>query len=267
MRHGSSALVLFAMLLAFAEAGTAQQEPKPKELPDAPVAKQDSAQQKHENAFHTTIEILGRRSIFFPDLAASPAPLHSGQKFKLFLDESIAPSRFLSSALGAGIGQARNSLPGYGQEMGGYGKRFGSSMATAASANFLGTFLLPSVLRRDPRYFVDLHGGAGHRIGYALSRIVVTRTDAGGEAANWPGIIGPLLAESMANSYLPVKEQTAGGTFQRYGWRIGFLAAGNVVKEYWPTIFRSLRITKIAPGLKPDATTAPATPGGTHPSP
>ena len=41
----------------------------------------------------------------------------------------------------------------------------------------------------------------------------------------------------------------------------------NMLKKYWPTIFRSLRITKIAPGLKSDATTAPATPGGTHPSP
>jgi hypothetical protein len=254
------------MLLAFAEVGAAQQEPKPKVLPDAPVAKQESALQKHENSFHTTIEILGRPSVFFPDLAASPGPLRSGQEFKLFLDESVAPSRFLSSALGAGIGQARNSLPGYGQEMGGYGKRFGSSMATAASTHFFGTFLLPSMLRRDPRYFVVLRGGAGHRIGYALSRLVVTRTDAGGEAANWPGIIGPLLAESLANSYLPTKEQTAGGTLQRYGWRIGFIAAGNVAKEYWPTIFRSLRITKIAPGLKPDVTTAPATPGGTRPS-
>jgi len=34
------------------------------------------------------------------------------------------------------------------------------------------------------------------------------------------GILGPLLAESLANSYLPAKEQTAGGTFQRFGWRI-----------------------------------------------
>jgi len=149
---------------------------------------------------------------------------------------------------GAGIGQARNSLPGYGQGMGGYGKRFGSSMATGAANNFFGTFLVSSLLHRDPRYFVTLHGGAGHRIGYALSRIVVARTDDGKDAANWAGILGPLLAESLANSYLPAKEQTAGGTFQRFGWRIGLNAASNALREYWPTIFRSLRITKSAPG-------------------
>jgi hypothetical protein len=267
MRHGSSALRLIALLLGIVATAAAQQGPKPQVIPDATAAKQERAPQKHENSFNTTIEILGRRSIFFPNLATSKGALSTKQKFELFADDSVAPSRFVSSSLGAGIGQARNSLPGYGQGMGGYGKRFGSSMATAASSDFFGTFLLSSLLHRDPRYFATLHGGAGHRIGYALSRMVIARTDDGGEAANWPGIIGPLLAESLANSYLPVTEQTAGGTFRRYGWRIGFSAAGNIVKEYWPTIFRSLRITKIAPGLKPDATAGPATPGATRPSP
>src|SRR5260370_33870564 len=82
---------------------------------------------------------------------------------------------------------------------------------------FFGTFVISSLLHRDPRYFVTLHGGAGHRIGYALSRIVVARTDDGRDATNWAGMLGPLLAESLANSYLSVEEQTAARTFPRYG--------------------------------------------------
>jgi len=57
---------------------------------------------------------------------------------------------------------------------------------------------------------------------------------------------------------LPAKEQTAGRTFQRYGIRIGSYTASNALREYWPTIFRSLRITKIAPGTKSNP--APTTP-------
>lgn len=258
MWRGISAPGLIAILLAFVETGTAQQESKPKELPDAPAAKQENAPPKHENPLNETIEILGRRSIFFPDLATSPKPLTGKQKFELSADESIAPSRLVSSALGAAIGQAADSLPGYGQGMSGYGKRFGSSMASAASDHFFETFLLPALLHRDPRYFVSLRGGAGYRIKYALSRTVVTRTDDGKSAANWPGILGPLLAESLANSYLPEKEQTAGRTFRRYGFRVGLNTASKVVREYWPTIFRSLRISKIAPGATPDP--GPATP-------
>src|SRR6266852_2039072 len=264
MGQGPSALRLIALLVGVAATAAAQQEPKPQVLPEAPAAKQESAPQKHQNSLHTTIELAGRRSVFFPNIATSRGPLSAKQKFELFADESVSPSRFLGSAAGAGIGQARNSLSGYGQEAGGYGKRFGSSMATAASNNFFGTFVISSVLHRDPRYFVTLHGGAGHRIGYALSRIVVARTDDGKDAANWAGIVGPLLAESLANSYLPVKEQTAGRTFQRYGLRIGLNTASNALREYWPTIFRNLRITKFAPGSKSDPATTPA---ATRPSP
>jgi hypothetical protein len=259
MHYGSWALRLGTILFFAAEAVAAQQEPKPKDLPEAPAPKQELAPRKHDNAFQTTFGILGRRSIFFPDLAASPGPLSSKQKLELFADKSIAPSRLLTSALGASFGQARDSLPGYGQGMSGYGKRFGSSMATTTSADFFRTFLFSSLLRRDPRYFVSLRGGPWRRMGYGLSRLVVTRTDAGTESVNWPGMLGPLFAESLANSYLPVKEQTTGRTFRRYGIRLGFTASTNILKEYWPTIFRNLRIQKIAPGLGPDATPSPAT--------
>ncbi len=264
MRHGPSALRLIALLVGGAATAAAQQEPKPRDLPDAPVPKQQSVPQKRQNRLDTTIVVLGRRSIFFPEIAASKGPLSRKQKFELFEGESVAPSRFLSSAAGAGISQARNSLDGYGQGADGYGKRFGSSMATAAANNFFGTFVISSLLHRDPRYFVALHGGAGHRVGYALSRIVVSRTDEGKDAANWAGMLGPLLAESLANSYLPVKEQTAGRTFRRYGVRIGLNAASNAVREYWPTIFRNLRITRSAPGAKSNP--ADTAPGAARPS-
>lgn len=258
MRYGSWVLGFFATLLLGVQAVAAQQEPKHKDLPDAPVPKQEQASHKHDNAFRTTVEILGRRSIFFPDLAASPGPLDAKQKLELFADKSVAPSRFLSSAAGAGIHQALDSLPAYGQGMSGYGKRLGSSMATGASSEFFGAFLFASLMHRDPRYFVSLRGGPWRRIGYGVSRLVVARTDSGTEGVNWPGIIGPLFAESLANSYLPAQEQTAGRTFQRYGIRLGFTAGANIVKEYWPTIFRNLRIGKVAPGLSPDS--APASP-------
>jgi len=238
-------------LVAFTAQTSGQEHGTRKELPEAPQAKPARVPSKHENRLHTSIEILGRRSIFFPDLAATRGPLGKRQKFEIFLDDSIAPSRMTTASIGAGIRQASNSFPGYGQEFGGYGKRFGASMATSASSNLFGKFLFSSAWHQDPRYFVSLHGGAGSRMGYALSRIVVGRKDSGDDAPNWPGLLGPLLAESLANSYLPEREMTAGRTFERYGLRIGFTAAGNILKEYWPTIFRSLRISKIAPSAAP----------------
>jgi hypothetical protein len=135
-------------------------------------------------------------------------------------------------------------------------------MASGSSSHFFGTFLLPAVLHEDPRYFVKLNGGFRVRAGHALRRAVVIRTDGGKEAFNWPGTLGPLAAEGLANTYLPDSERTAAKTFERYGIRIAFSAGNNLLKEYWPTIFKRLRIGKVAPGLGPD-TTQPAPPGAT----
>ena len=178
MRAPSLVLHAAALLVGISMASAAQaQEPAPKQLPDAPAPKPQTAPQKHQNPFNATIEVLERPSIFFPEIASRRGKLSKKQKFELFAGESVAPSRFLRSAAGAGIGQARNSYAAYGQGADGYGKRFGASMATGASSNFFGTFLISSLLHRDPRYFVTMHGGPGHRIGYALSRLVVGRTD------------------------------------------------------------------------------------------
>lgn len=255
----SAAVGRFVVLtLTFPAAAWAQEQPKP--LPDSPAPKQDVPPQKRQNAIQGTIGILGHRSLFFPDLAASKRPLSTKQKFELSADVSVAPYHLLASGVQAGISQARNGWPGYGQEIGGFGKRFGAAMATSATDSFFDKFVLASWLGRDPRYFVRLQGSAGQRIGYALSRLVVGRTDEGAPATNWPGLISPLLAESLANTYLPAREQTAGKTFQRYGIRIGVAGAANIAREYWATIFRSLRIAKIAPGM--DATPSKPSPRG-----
>ncbi len=81
---------------------------------------------------------------------------------------------------------------------------------------------------------------------------MVIRTDAGSETFNWPGTLGPLAAEGLANTYLPDSERTVEKTFERYGIRLAFSAGNNLLKEYWPTIFKKLRIDRVAPGLQPD---------------
>ena len=120
---------------------------------------------------------------------------------------------------------------------------------------------VPSLLHQDPRYFVHYNANFSQRVRYAVRRMVVTRNDNGEEVFNSSGIIGPVLAESLANSYLPQHEQTAAKTFEPSGVRIGFAAANNLLKEYWPIIFKSLRINKVAPGLQPASPTA-APPAG-----
>ena len=231
------------------------------DLPDAPVPKQQQAgsQAKSGNRFSSSVKLVTRRSLFFPDLARTEKPLTAAQKFELAVDQSIAPSTFLGTAFAAGISQADNSWPGYGQGAEGYGKRYGAAMASSASTYMFGTFLLPAIARHDPRYFVS-QGGVGRKVGHAIRRVLLTRTDSGSETANWSGILGILGAEGLANAYLPDAERTTGKTFERFGIHIGVSAGSNVAKEFWPSIFKSLLGNRGASARQADLKDSPAKP-------
>lgn len=184
--------------------------------------------------------MLDKKSIVFPDIAADSARMSTGQKFKLFVDNSISLHTLAESSLGAAIGQAADSPHGYGQGAEGYAKRFGSSMASGASSNFFGTFLLASALHQDPRFFPERDPTFGQSVKYSLQRLVLTRNDEGRDVANWSGLLGPLLSEGLANAYWPEQDRTAGQTLQRYGTDLAVRIGGNMLREYWPVFFRKV---------------------------
>jgi len=236
-----SAVLLRGMTVALC---FAQTPPTDHPLPDAPSAvraPEQSAQDKSDPKKGSPLDVLMRRSVVFPDLATSTEPLSSGEKFKLSVSNTLSPFSIGGSLLGAGISQAMDSYPDYGQGAEGFGKRFGSSMGRSASRQFFGTFVFASILHQDPRYFPIKDATLKQSIRHALRRIVITPTDSGGEAPNYSGLMGSLAAEILANTYLPDDDRTAGKTFKRLGKGVAIRAGTNILKEYWPTIFKRLR--------------------------
>lgn len=199
--------------------------------PDTP-----QAQPKHNGVF----------SKFSPplSLANDTRPMSPGDKFKLFAVNTVSPFNFVATAAWAGIEQANNTYPSWGQGGEGFGKRYGAVFASTASSNFFGTFMYPSMLRQDPRYFRKLKGGFGSRLGYALSRIVVTRTDHGGSAPNASLWLGAGSSAALGNLYYPENEQDAGAVLGRMGINIATTAGFNVAREFWPDVSRKLFHTK-----------------------
>jgi hypothetical protein len=190
------------------------------------------------------IYTINRKSLFFPNIATNESRLSTGDKFKLFVDNSASLSALVGAAFGAGIGQAEDYPEGYGQGAEGYGKRFGAKMARNASSEFFGTFVLASMLRQDPRFFPQADPTLGGSIKYAVTRVFVTRNDDGKDVANWSGLLGPGMAEGLANAYLPEDERTAAKTFERYGIDIAGRAGFNLFRNYWPVVFKKLRRSK-----------------------
>jgi hypothetical protein len=216
----------------------------PSSKPDSPQPKQDATPQPsgHSQSF---IGYVTSRSIVFPDIATNPLPLSPGGKFKIFVNQAISPAYILGSGVSAAINQANNSPSSTGQGWEAYGTRVGYSMARASSTSFFGTFVFASMLRQDPRFFPESHPGFFRAIKYSAERIVITRNDKGKDVFNSSGLLGPLAAEALSNSYLPRSEQTGARTMERYGSDLAWRFAANIFKEYWPTIFRDMHLQKI----------------------
>jgi len=233
-----------------------------RDLPDAPSMSREREQTEPvlpAQSSQPSLQILYRRSHLFPDLATTKEPLTATEKFELFVANSLSPLSVGGASLSAGISQARDSHEAYGQEVGGYGKRLGASMARSASSQFFGTFVFATMFGQDPRYFPLKDPSFKQAVKHALLRVVITQSDSGVEAPNMSRLLGFLAAEGLANAYLPDDERTVGSTFKRTGKDIGIRAGTNVLREYWPTIFKRLR--------KPPSNSPVSRPSGAAPDP
>ena len=244
-RRGMHRLILAASCFLICNCGIAQQS-QSQSAPDATSQSQESqTTPKPANAIQSGVvlfKLLQQKSLVFPDLATSQGPLSSWQKFKLAANNSVALSTIGAALIGSAYGQATNRPSGYHQGAEGYAKRFGADMARAASDNLFGNFLLASALHQDPRFFVKKNLSFKESVKYAAVRVVITSTDAGEKQVNYSGLIGPLLGEGLANAYYPDQNRTVGSTFTRYAVDLSWKFGGNLLRQYWPTINRRLRL-------------------------
>ena len=227
-------------------------------LPDSPAPKPQGQVNAPESTAMKFIGYATNRSIVFPDIATNPQPLGASGKFKLFVNQSISPAYVIAAASSAAISQARNVPSAYGQGWDAYGGRFGAGMARGSSNAFFSSFVFATALHEDPRFFPQNRPSFWGSVKYSAERLVVTRKDSGTDGVNISGILGPLAAEALANVYLPTSEQTGANTAKRYGYDMAWRFAGNMFKNYWPTIFHSMGLQKLkvlpapnAPGQVP----------------
>ena len=192
-------------------------------------------------------------------------PLSPGQKYQLFFKSATDPWPFLLASVLAGIGQAENSLPEYGQGVQGYGKRFGAEYGDYFIGNFLGNAVLASLWHEDPRYYQKGHGSYPRRALWAATGTVWCKRDNGTWGPNYANVVGNLSGAAVANVYYPESERTVGGTIGR-GFSVtaqGII--GSEVIEFWPDIVRHHQ-RKQAEKLAGKDGTAPApSPPTTHP--
>ena len=166
-------------------------------------------------------------------------PLTSGQKFKVVGRSLIDPFEFVLIGFVAGLDQASDSNPSYGQGAEGYGKRYALAYADNAIENFMASAVLPSLLHQYPRYYQLGNGGFLKRAGHAISRVVITRTDSGKSQFNYSEVFGAGMAAAISTySYHPREDRGFGTVANVWGTQIGWDVGTYMIKEFWPDLRR-----------------------------
>jgi hypothetical protein len=161
-------------------------------------------------------------------------PLSARQKFKLATKDTTDPFTVVLAAFYAGVAQWQDDFPTWGQGSAAYGKRFGAAYGDQVIGNYLTEAILPVLLHEDPRYFRKGTGLKRKRVGYALSRVVITRTDKGTDRFNYSEIVGNGMAAGISNLYYPATERSVSETAQKFAIQIASDSAFNVLLEFWP---------------------------------
>lgn len=174
------------------------------------------------------------------ELPAKYQPLTPAQKMDIFYRSTYDPFTFLSIAFDAGVAHAEGDFRGYGGGMSGYGKRFGAILADNETSIFFSKFLFPWMFKQDPRYFRMEKGPVAKRALYAISRVLVTRTDNGGSTFNSSTVLGRLAGRTLSNLYYPPERRGTWPTLRRTGDALISEATMALAREFWPDIRNSV---------------------------
>jgi len=207
-------------------------KPDPNALPDPPMTHSSADAEGQQ-----TRRILGIMPNFRSvSVDQTLPPLSSREKLKLTLQDSFDYSSFVFVGILAGISQAEDSYPEFHGGAPAYARYYWHSYADTLNGNLMTEFVVPSATREDPRYYTLGRGGFVKRTGYSVTRLLVTRSDQGGQVPNFSEIVGNGAAAGISGLYYPARYRTWTKTGQRWVMQVSLDGLSNLVKEYWPDL-------------------------------
>lgn len=170
-----------------------------------------------------------------PTAAAYSRPTAS-ERFADFGREAIGPVTIIKTVGVAGVLQAQNSPPDWGQGAVGFGDRVGSEYGRFL-ADSASRYLIAAALGQDAKYYRCQCTGFGHRLGHALKASFTARAgDDGHYVFSSAPIAAPYVGSFTQLAWYP----------DRYGWKdavrsgsYGYLygIGGNLFREFVPKKF------------------------------
>ena len=134
---------------------------------------------------------------------APPAPISGQQQFRRYLVDAFGPIGWLRSAASAGISQATDEPPEWGQGAKGYGRRLGSKFGQHVIQETV-VYGLSAPFGQDPSYYKCDCSGFGPRLGHAIVSSFTALNRDEKRVFSVPRVIAPFAAGQVAaNTWYP----------------------------------------------------------------
>ena len=169
------------------------------------------------------------------DANSTFTPLTNHQKLMIGTKDSFDGASFPLAAFFSGIAQFNDTNPSFGQGIKGYAHRYATALADQVSGNMLTESVLPIAFHEDPRYFRKGAGTVKGRTWYAITRVVVCKSDRGTSTFNAAEVVGNGMVGLLGNAYYS-DSRGVSDTVQRMTTQIGTDAISNILKEFWPDV-------------------------------
>jgi Carboxypeptidase regulatory-like domain len=178
--------------------------------------------------------LVGVLPNFYTSYIPDAAPLTWKQKFSFATRGTFDPMAMLGVGFAAGVEQANNTFPGYGQGAAGYGKRFAAKFADGRSSDYFTHAVFPSLLHQDPRYFYQGTGSIKSRMMHAIGSAFITRGDNGRTEPNYSYVLGDMCSGALSNLYYPAANRGVHLVFTNAAVGLAGRVGGNLLREFLP---------------------------------
>lgn len=180
--------------------------------------------------------------IFQPWGKPPRGPLNPKEKLRLAANNVADPFNLITIGGTAAITIGADSHTDYGPGLKGWAKNAGTLLTEDMSGAFFVTFLVPSLTHQDPRYHRMPGASIPRRIANAIVQPVWGYSDQRNRIPNYGYLIGIPAAITLANVYVPDRQQGFAATAESSLTSIGSAPIDNFVTEFLPDVAKHVSI-------------------------
>ncbi|MFZ0339493.1 MAG: hypothetical protein WAL45_15765 [Terracidiphilus sp.] len=169
-------------------------------------------------------------------------PMTVEEKGRLAVHNLLDPFNLLTIGGEAGISVAANSHSPYGPGIPGWGRYVGVSFTQDMTGEFVGTFLIPSLVHQDPHYHRMPNARIPRRIFHCVAQIAWTQGDNGRGMINYADLAGFAIDDAVSNLYVPGQQTRLTASTERYAIGLATAPIDNLVTEFLPDVARHFHI-------------------------